>query len=123
MKKYFIYLPIILLILISSKLFAPLKQTTTREFVTARKRGTELIEKIAKRYAESMSFPTREEIKELKGLTPYLPKKGDIADKDFSEMIKVLNSIPDSALEEPKTEQEKAIIKKYNNPNLKPEDA
>ena len=132
MKKYIICLSVTVLMLASSKLFAKAVQTSPKEFDKKGKRGVELIDKIGKRYFEvafdpeklktQSPYPTMEEIKELKSLTPYLPKKGAIKNKDYTELIQQLEKLPNSALESPKNDQEKAAQAKYSKPNLQLED-
>jgi hypothetical protein len=116
--------------LLNSKIFSVAVQTDPKEFEAKRKKGIELIDKIAKKYIEisldpvksktQNPFPSEEEIKELKNLTPYLPKK--TSNKDYTEIIKILNNTPNSALKKPTDENAKKYKKKYSKPDLKPAD-
>lgn len=129
MKKFFIFIPITIFILLNSKIFSVAVQTDPKEFEAKRKKGIELIEKIAKKYLDisldpvksktQNPYPTESEINELKKLTPYLPKKSS---NKYTEIIKILNNTPNSALKEPTDEKAKKYKEKYSKPGLKPDD-
>lgn len=113
---------IVILSGITTKISTAPVHSSAADIREKRSEAQKIVENISKNFAEKGTFPTQSEIKKLKNLKAYLPKGPSKTEKDFTEMLKILESIPDSVLEDPKNDQEKKAYEKYNKKDLKAED-
>ncbi|MFC1842206.1 hypothetical protein ACFLYU_00940 [Candidatus Dependentiae bacterium] len=119
--KYLKSMSVILLLMLSAGLYHHIKTkfvaTGAKKFEKLQKKAVALIEDIAQNAAWGI-LPDLKKIKELRKLTPYIPK--NYKGKNYEALTKALRNIPNDVLK--KDPEKTPEAQKYMQPDLSVED-